>query len=61
MELSYSNRGLIKKILESDPRVTISIVSCTKEKIWDIQIDTPTYISAEKAYIGEEFKKFPYI
>ncbi|MBD3216055.1 MAG: hypothetical protein GF311_25810 [Candidatus Lokiarchaeota archaeon] len=49
---------LIKKIFKLDPNKSLFIVSCTKEKIWDIMKETDQYYAAEKAYYGKEFKKF---
>lgn len=45
-------------ILKLEPRTTLFIVSCTKEKIWDENNEIPSYIDAKDAYTGIQFKKF---
>ena len=48
----------VPKILKLEPRTTLFIVSCTKEKVWDKNNETPLFISAKDAYTGIQFKKF---
>ena len=57
-EVFDDNEDLINSIVGYNPEKIIFIVSCAKEKIWDINDDLPVYVSAEKAYTSKEFKTF---
>jgi endonuclease-3 len=41
-----------------DPEATLLIISCTKNKIWKEELDAPSYVPAQNAYLGKNFKKF---
>jgi len=58
-ELKAAPVSPIKRdLMRHDPRETLFIVACTKNKIWDEDPHAPTYVPARYAYRGESFREF---
>lgn len=56
--ITHDVKYLSDVIMKFNPNESLLIVSCTKEKVWDIIPGAPDFVHARYAYKGKKFVKF---